>query len=308
MRLSTGLKDLFPPDAGPLIKVERGRRHTCSEERVGRDGYLFLEYGCREHRTILRRSFFRNPLQVFQPIAIDGDRCAYTHILNPCGGLVGGDRLEIEGRLEKGTHVLLTTPSATRIYRSVEKTAIQTSNIEVGPDAVLEWIPDTVIPFAGSRFSQHLEVRLDIGATLFLWDAFSSGRIARGERWAFAYFKNEIHIIMSEGGKVLERYILDPSRVNPASLGLGETWDYFASFYIISGRPVDWSTLLDELASLLDQWPGHVMGGVSSLAIPGLALRIAAKRAVDLSSVQSALWGTARLELLGFPVPLLRKY
>lgn len=277
-------------------------------ERVGREGELFLEYIRCHDRTILKRSFSRIPLQVFQPIGPDGDRCAYHQILNPCGGLVGGDRLTIEARLGEGAHVLLTTPSATRVYRTGGEGAVQTTSIEVGPDAVLEWMPDTVIPFAGSRFEQVLEIGLDSRATLFLWDAFASGRVARKERWAFARFKNEIRISTSEKDRVLERYDLDPKRMHLASPALAGDWDYFASFYVISGRPVDWQALSEKMSPVLDPWPDRILGGVSSLSVPGVVMRLAAKTAVDLSAAQAALWKKARRDLLGLDPLQMRKY
>lgn len=221
---------------------------------------------------------------------------------------MGGDRLTAEMRLEAGTHVLLTTPSATRVYRSVGETAVQTTSVKMGADAVLEWVPEIVIPFAGSRFDQRIDVELDSGTILFLWDAFSAGRVARGERWAFALFKNEIHIMTFEGGEVLERYNIDTSKVDPTVATSGGCWDYFASLYIIAVRPADWSSLFIELASVLDQWPGRVLGGISRLDMPGLALRLVAKTAMDLCSAQFALWDTARRNLIGVPVPSLRRY
>ncbi len=279
-----------------------------SIERVGRDGYLLLEYAQQDHRTVLRRSFFRNPLQAFAPVRLDGEGCAYTQILNPTGGVVGGDLLRIEVRVGKGAHVLLTTSSATRIYRSLGEVAVQTVDLKVGPDSVLEWMPDTLIPFSGSRFEQNLEVRLAEGATLFLWDAFCSGRVARGERWAFAHFKNKIQINTSAGPSVLEQYALDPQRSDPTAPALGEGWDYFASFYVVSARLGDWPALVGKVAEALESMPGRILGGVSTPAVAGLAVRLVAKDAVALSSVQAVLWDAARREILGLPLPPLRKY
>ena len=66
-----------------------------SIDRVGRDGTLSLEYARREQHTLLTRFHFRNPLQVFPSTLLDDEVTAYTQILNPTGGLVGGDHLRI---------------------------------------------------------------------------------------------------------------------------------------------------------------------------------------------------------------------
>ncbi len=282
--------------------------NPSTETRIGRDGYLFLEYERVGPRTILSTCLFRNPLQVLPPAELDGGSCAYTQILNPCGGVVGGDHLEVKVRLGQGAHSLITTPSATRIYRSLGETSQQQIALEVGPDAVLEWFPDTVIPFAESRFSQKLYVHLHDGAILFLWDAFCSGRVARGERWDFTRFANELCVAMPDGKKVLERYDLNPEAMNPAAPGLGEEWDYFASFYIISSRSLAWTGLIRSLNPILDSHSGAFLGGASRLSIPGLSVRLVAKTAVDLAVLQASLWNNTRRLILGAHAPILRKY
>lgn len=308
MQSFVGLNHSLPPKPDCQDRVHRQTLNEGSNERIGRDGHLFLEYARRDDRTILSRAHFRNPLQVLPPLELDEGRCAYTQILNPCGGLVGGDWLKVEIQLGQGTHVLLSTPSATRVYRSLGETTIQTIQITMEPDTILEWLPETVIPFADSRFKQQLHVRLDGGATLFLWDAFSSGRVTRGERWAFTRLANEICVMMPDGRKVMERYDLDPTVMNLTAPGIAEGWDYFASLYIISTRPVNWAALQDSLIPILDRWPTCVMAGISSLSIPGLALRLVAKTAVDIARAQIALWDISRRFFLGAAAPPLRKY
>ena len=95
---------------------------------------------------------------------------------------MGGDRLSIEMTVGPDAHVLISTPSANRVYRSLSETSVQVVDISVGRGAILEWVPEPTIPFAGSRFRQVIHVTLAPGATVLLWDAIASGRMARGER------------------------------------------------------------------------------------------------------------------------------
>src|SRR5262245_9942080 len=93
---------------------------SSSPERVGRDGFLSLDFERRTCRTVLVRSRFRLPLQVLAPSTVD-DGSAYLLMLNPTGGIVGGDCLETRIRLGKGSHVCLSTPSATPVYRALDR-------------------------------------------------------------------------------------------------------------------------------------------------------------------------------------------
>jgi urease accessory protein len=211
--------------------------------------------------------------------------------------------------LHKEAHVLISAPSANRVYRTEGKASVQHINISVGPDAVLEWFPEHTIPFAGSRFHQALHAKLAPGATLLLWDAVASGRIARGERWAFTDLENEIRITTASGSSLLERYVLDPA-TDLGAVGLAEEWNYVASFYAVNdamGTEV-WSGLESKLAAILDTRPGAVLGGVSTPPVPGLAIKILTRTAPELTSTLDALWATVREGLWKLPPVSLRKY
>ena len=213
----------------------------------------------------------------------------------------------------------MTSPSANRVYRSLSEPAVQEVRLSVGPNARLEWLPEVTIPFAGSRFRQSVHVDLAPGATVVLWDAMASGRVARQERWAFASVENEICIrglapsVASGLRRVpvpcVERYRLAPDRL-PESVGLVGSWDYVASLFVI-GDTVStdaWKRLDLALAAILEERPGLVLGGVSTPAAPGLAVKLVAKSAPDLTDTFEALWAAVRKELWGLPVPNLRRY
>jgi urease accessory protein len=278
-------------------------------DTVGRRGALNYEFERQGSRTVLVRSSCSSPWHHFPPSYLDDSGCAYTWLVNPSGGLVGGDRVSVEAQLHAGTHVLMTSPSANRIYRSLSEPAVQEIRLSIGPQARLEWVPEVAIPFAGSRFRQSILVDLAPGATVVLWDAMASGRVAMQERWAFAAIDNEICIRTSVNGAVVERYRVVPGRL-PESVGFVGVWDYVASFFII-GDAVHadvWKRLDVALATVLEQRPGLVLGAVSTPAISGLAVKLVARSAPDLTVTLQAMWAAVREALWNLPVPNLRRY
>ena len=278
-------------------------------DTVGRRGVLSYEFERAGPRTVLTRSSCTSPWHHFPSSYLDDSGCADTWLVNPSGGLVGGDHVSVEARLHAHTHVLLTSPSANRVYRSLSEPAVQEVRLSVGPDARLEWLPEVTIPFAGARFRQSIHVDLAPGATVVLWDAIASGRVARQERWAFASFENEICIRTPVGESVVERYHLIPGRL-PESVGLVGSWDYVASLFVIGdevGADV-WKRLDVVLAAILEQRPGLVLGAVSSPAAPGLVVKLVARSAPDLTETLASLWAAVREELWNIPVPNLRRY
>jgi urease accessory protein len=296
-------------------------------DTVGRRGALVYEFEREGPRTVLTRSSCTSPWHHFPPSYLDDSGCAYTWLVNPSGGLVGGDHVSVEAQLHAETHVLMTSPSANRVYRSLSEPARQEIRLSVGPDARLEWLPEVTIPFAGSRFRQSIHVDLAPGATVILWDAMASGRVARQERWAFASIENEICIRARRGAATgqkggsplrqsspepvlcVERYRLVPEQL-PESIGLVESWDYVASLFVI-GNAVEadvWKRLDLVLTAILEQRPGLVLGGVSTPAAPGLAVKLVARSAPDLTATLEALWAAVREILWNLPVPSLRRY
>jgi urease accessory protein len=282
---------------------------TSHESQVGRHGALSYEFEREGLRTVLTHSSCTSPWHHFPPSYLDDSGCAYTWLVNPSGGLVGGDHVAVEAQLHAGTHVFMTSPSANRVYRSLSEPVLQEIRLSIGPNARLEWLPEVTIPFAGSRFRQSIHVDLAPGAMVVLWDAMASGRVARHERWAFASLENEIRISGSQGKSVTERYRLVPGLL-PESVGLVGSWDYVASLFII-GDAVDadvWAHLDSVLAAILEERRGLVLGAVSIPAVSGLVVKLVARSAPDLMAVQEAMWTAIRKELWGLPAPNLRRY
>ncbi len=276
---------------------------------VGRVGTLSLQYELSERRTVIAHVSCSSPWHYFPPSYLDDSGCAYTWLVNPSGGLVGGDHVTVKAQLHAGAHVVITSPSANRVYRTVSEPAVQEVYLSVGPGARLEWLPELTIPFAGSRFRQTIQVTLAPGATVLLWDAIASGRVSRGERWAFGALESEIRLVTASGRSLLERYALTPTlRLERA--GLASDWDYVASLYLISDVVTAevWKRLEDSLAAILDARPGLVLGGVSEPAAPGLAVKLLARSAPDLHAVSEALWAAVRAELWTLPPQTLRRY
>ncbi|MFO0732908.1 MAG: urease accessory protein UreD [Nitrospiraceae bacterium] len=242
----------------------------------------------------------------FPPTYLDESGVAVVWLVNPSGGLVGGDQLSVEATLHADAHVVITSPSANRVYRSQSEPALQSVRCSVGPGARLEWMPEGTIPFAGSRFSQSIQVDLAPGSTLLLWDAMASGRIAKPERWAFETYDNEIRLSTASGGSVVERFHLTPDTVGT----LPRDWDYVASLFVLSDKVEGsrWAELREDLAVRLEGMESDLLAGVSEPSMPGLVVKLMARSAPILAQAQAILWGRTRMALFGLSMPVLRRY
>ncbi len=211
--------------------------------------------------------------------------------------------------LERDSHVLFTTPSATKVYRTLEKSAVQSIDLNVGANAICEWIPEPTIPFAGASFEQAITVHLETGSSLILWDALAAGRIVRGERWQFSSYANRIRILLSDGKSLEERYRLTPDRDNPC-LPFNRAWNYTGSFFIVNDQ-VPWSTwerIKQDMTKVIESQTGEVLGGVSEPSVPGLVVKVLTRSAPDCNILLEQLWRVARMGLLNETIPALRRY
>lgn len=286
--------------------------------RVGRDGALWLSFERRGVATALTGCRSILPLQVLAPVALD-DPAAVVSILNPTGGLLGGDRLSIDVDVAAGAHAVLTTPSATRVYRADGAPTVQTVRLRLGPGAVVEWVPDHTIPFAGSALRQAFDVELDETAALVLVDAFSAGRIALGEAWRFALLESAISIRDRCGWLLYDRFVLRGragvvraaggrgAGGEPAFGGLGfaESHPYFASIAVIGA--FDAARFAAEIQRHFGADTPGLCLGAAVLSRRGALVRCLARNAPALVQAVERCWNLARAALIARPPLALRK-
>jgi urease accessory protein len=270
--------------------------------RVGRDGALALTFERRGAGTVLAGCRSTLPLQVLTPVALD-DRAAVVSMLNPTGGVLGGDCLAVEVDLGPGAHACLTTPSATRIHRAVGPPAVQTLSARLAPGAVCEWVPDHTIPSPGAALIQTLAFEVAAGATLIAIDAWAAGRVARGEAWTFARLESALTVRDAAGLVLHDRFVLEGGR-DWSAPGLAEGRPYFGSVVVVTDRALD--DLVTGASAAVAGAPGARVG-VARLARRGALVRCLADDAPALGTALAAVWALARRTVLEAPPLALRK-
>jgi urease accessory protein len=253
-------------------------------------------------RTVLSVREQQPPLQVVRAFETE-EGGALVHLHNLSGGVLGGDRLELAVEVGRAAWAQLTSTGATRIYRSRPDVAdaCQCITVRVAENGVLEYLPDPLIPFAGSRYRQEVHIDLGDGAGLFWWETVTPGRLMRGE--LFAYQRLWMDLDLRAAGQLVarERFRLEPGDrplSSPARLGPYRT---FSSLLIcrIDRDAAFWQELelsLDERARALSR-PGEVLWGVSTLPAHGLVVRGLSVTGREIASGLLSFWQAARRAL-----------
>ncbi len=277
-----------------------------SPGRTGRDGFLGLAFERRGARTVLTERRFTLPLQALEPMDLDGTGAATLFLLNPTGGVLGGDRLETRVELGAGSRVCLSTPSATRVYRSAGLPAVQRVTFHVAEGATLEYFPDHVIPSPGARLIQSVDLNLGPGAVAILCDAWAAGRVARGEAWRFDLLDTGTTARDREGLLFKDRVMLSGAR-GWGGLGAADGRAYVATVACLAPAHASLDALRAALAASLAGLAAGVTAGVTTLARGGIVARILAPSAPALQRAVDASWAMCRDRLWGLPPLALRK-
>ena len=228
-----------------------------------------------------------------------------VHLNNVSGGILAGDRLSLDVEVLSGASAQLTTTGATRLYRHRRDASDseQRARFSVGEGAILEYLPDPVIPYAGSRHMQRTEIHLDPGASLFWWDVLAPGRQAAGERFAFDRLCVETDICMGSRPILRESFLLEPGLRSLSSPVRFFEYSYIASFYACQeGRPAAFWRILEERLSeiaLQRTRHGEAVWGASMLAAGGVMVRGLSTAGRFLHGSLLEFWSAARLAVTG---------
>ncbi len=254
--------------------------------------------------TFLAGSSQQPPLRVVRAFTLE-DGTALVHLHNVSGGLLGGDSLRLRVNLAREACAQITTTGATRIYRHRPEFSptTQCNEFVVGEGALLEYLPDPTIPFAGANFLQRTTIELSTGAGLFWWEILAPGREASGELFEYEQFDMRT-CVTAFGRKIAaENICLRPESRNVFSLARLGPYRYSATFYICRlGLDVNaWRVAEDHLRSVTTGLtrPGQVLWGISSLVAHGVIVKCVARRGHEVLGGLHAVWRTAKLHLYG---------
>ena len=117
----------------------------------------------------------------------------------------------------RGAQAQVTSTGATRVYRSrsPDSRASQRMRVSIASDAYLEYLPDQLIPFAGSRFEQTARVEMERGGSLIWWDRVAPGREASDEIFRFESLTSHFELIADGQPVAIERWTLGAADSTP---------------------------------------------------------------------------------------------
>lgn len=256
---------------------------------TGWEAQLRLRFAERNGKTILVENQHKGPLTVQRPLYPEGQVC-HTYILHPPGGVVGGDKLHLDIEVKPGAAALVTTPGATKFYRSGGRLAMQEQQLQANGSS-LEWFPQDSIIHPGAECSLATRIELDRQARFIGWEILSLGLPAQQQ--PFNPGRLESCLALSREGRPL---LLDRLRVEgpgeldgPAGL---RSFPVSAIFLATNAK----KSLVEEIRSILPDDPRHLAG--VTLMGELLVVRYLGYSTFHARDVFTRVWATLRPALL----------
>ncbi|HHJ20233.1 MAG TPA: urease accessory protein [Gammaproteobacteria bacterium] len=276
------------------------REGACPQSQgEGWQAQLTLDFACSKSRTMLVRSDHQGPLRVQRAFYPEGD-LAHMYLLHPPGGVVGGDALTINVRVDTAAQVLCTTPGSGKFYRSAGSWAILNQHLRVSKGASLEWLPQENILFAGARLRSRTHIELEADAVFMGWEVNCLGRPSSQEPFHSGAFDSRLMLYHNQRPILVENQRVFDSNMLKSAAGL-------------RGFPLQGTLLAFPCTESQLDYARRKMASLSENALAGLTLidgllvmRILGNNSETLKQHLVSLWKILRPLLLDRPAVLPR--
>ncbi|WP_370275860.1 urease accessory protein UreD [Georgenia sp. SYP-B2076] len=271
-------------------------------------GELALTVRPRGGRSVAVHQFHRGALRVLRPMYLDTTGQVTYVVVNPGGAYLDRDRYRIDVAVGDGGDLMLTTQSATKVYRTPEDRAVQQVTICLGPGSRLEYLPDQLIAYRGARYRQDTRIEMAPTASLMMSEVVTPGWSPSGT--PFLYTELRLRSVVTMGGRpvAVDNLVLAPrgGAAGMSGMGLLEGHTHVGSLLVVDPRADE--AALQMVRERVATRAGHLVAGVSAPSVPGLALRVLGTATQEVNGLIMAVVNELRVRWFGQPPADLRKY
>jgi urease accessory protein len=258
-----------------------------------------LELGFEETggATRVSRRRHQGPLRLQRALFPEGPAVPHVIVLHPPGGVVGGDRLELEIDLGPRARALLTTPAAQKLYRSAGAEAIQRTRLSLGESAELEWLPGETIAFDGALVTAGTRVELDRDSAFIGWEITCYGRPSSGSRFERGRLTQRFQILRGR-----EPLLIEQNCVSGGASALDAAWSLRGNPVLGALYAVPRSAAgIDALVAVLREQVPPRSGTANAVTSLGemLVVRASGTRVDEVRELLVASWRLLRPALFG---------
>ncbi|KAF5356138.1 hypothetical protein D9756_004073 [Leucocoprinus leucothites] len=259
-----------------------------------------ITLGVHSTKAIFEELSGAYPLKLLSPQVYEPG-VAIVYLLSYGGGLVAGDRVDLDVELKDGSKLL----GSTKVFKtrpgqrlasirateftsapapSDDSLTTQTIRYIVHPKSCLFLLPDPVTCFRSASYNQIQTFHVASDASVVILDWLTSGRKALDEDWAFTryYSENEVHIGEKRWARDIMLLEADEDRLNGVSLGplpkrtLGERLSPYSCYAMVMLYGTQVQGIIENLKATFEaitvfkrRVPEDLIWSFSPIGIPG---------------------------------------
>lgn len=186
---------------------------AATRDAVG--GTLALAVARQGHRTRPVTTEASGIFRLMQPLYLD-DSGQVTYILMSSGGAYFGETYRVAVDVQPGAHLLVSSQSATRIYKTPVAPAVQEAAFTLGAGSRLEYIPDQTIAYRNADYRQYTKIVTGPDAQAFFGEIVTPGWDPEDLKFTYAGMHLRIDVHSADGAGLV---LVDNVRIQPAAIG-----------------------------------------------------------------------------------------
>ncbi|MEV0650985.1 urease accessory protein UreD [Phytomonospora sp. NPDC050363] len=301
----------MPPLGGlPELAAYQDEPAQMPSGAPGKNGYLRLGFARRGERTELADLDRRTPLLAQQALHFDEGmpELACVFMVSTSGGILQGDRYEVDVTVGADARAHITSQSATKLQEMDANFATMSQTVTVADGGYLEFLPEPIIPYRHSRYAARTRLEVAESATALYADVLLPGRKHYGDGEIFAYDVYSSHVVGArpDGGELFtEKIVIEPNLWSPGRSGVMGGFHVLGTVILMTPADVTERMLpLIPVGYLGGSGDDRVATGVSRLPRDaGLIYKILGMESEPVRAAVRDFWTLTRREVMNEPVP-----
>ena len=297
---------MIPLDDAPELAAYHDEPAQLPSGAPGKVGRLRLHFERRDDRTVLADLYRQAPLLVQRALYWDTamPEMACVFMVSTSGGMLQGDRHEIDVSLGEGARAHVTTQAATKVQEMDANYASALQRIVLADDAYLEYLPEPTIPFRHSRFITRTDVTLSESATMLYAEILTPGRMHRhDEVFQYDVLSSTVRAARPTGDDLfVEKFVITPGRNGVQRPGVLGDFLVYANVVLLTA-PEHANQISDNVTP---RWDDSVPLAAGANRLPnnaGLVYKVLGRETELVREQVREFCAAARVECVGRPVP-----
>ena len=252
------------------------------------------------------RKYFNGVFKLSPKMELDVERIPAYFLMQLGGGIVEGEKYNINVELKENVRAIVTTQAASKVYKCENSyESFQETTLKLEENSILEYITDPVILYKDAVYRQENNIYMTKSSTLIYTDGITSGWSPDKKRFQYEKAKLKTNIYMDGVPVLLDNMLINPREDDIDCLGFMEGYKNFATLIILDDR-ID-KNIIEHLREEILKLNLDINFGITGLEVNGFVLRVIGNLTQDLEEVVGLCHNYIRRKILNSQNLTIRK-